>query len=416
MQFSYGSRYIFHVISPESSSSPPSTPRATLRTLPGTPAKRARLRLPSLVLGLAAGLAAVVAPPRPAAADEALDAARKRYEVGERHYVEGRYWQAGKAFEEAYNLSKRGDLLFNAGRAYDRGEYAVRAIESYQGYLNSVSDAPDRGAIEKRVRELQATLAKLMIVIDEKAYILIDGHEIGRTPLGAPIDMDSGYHRLTVRKDNLSFSKEQQFNAGETYRFEVTLTDSKSDPGGLDSGTEEENSRLRTPPRRFAAVLGVGGAIDVAGGGFPPHQVAMTLGLDYRARLRSSYAIDIMMRVPFELANGWRNAGFTLGARAAIFPTPRLPLEIYFELGAGLGVLESSVKKLPDGKGACSTAGALNPCSLYGVRLNPALGIAYRVVSAFEIRAELLGADINLTNPIVDPRLRFMAAGAFRFL
>lgn len=362
------------------------------------------------------GLTTWLAQPGGVRADEALDAARKRFEVGERHYVEGRYWQAGKAFEEAYNLSKRGDLLFNAGRAYDRGEYSVRAIESYQGYLNSVADAPDRGFIEKRIKELQASLAKLMIVIDEKAFVLIDGHEIGRTPMGAPIDMDSGYHRLTVRKDNRSWSKEQQFNSGDTYRFEVTLADAKSDPGGLDSGTEEESSRLRLPPRRFAAVVGAGGAIDVAGGGFPPHQVALTLGLDYRARLRSSYAVDVMMRIPFELAGNWRNAGFLLGLRGAYFPTPRLPLEIYFELGAGLGVLESSVRKLPDGKGACSTAGALIPCSLYGVRLNPAIGLAYRIIPAFEIRAELLGVDINLTNPIVDPRLRFMAALAYRFL
>ncbi len=412
MQFSYGSRYIFHVISPDSSSSPlpPRGLQAWFRPWAGT--RRARLLLPSLLLGLTTWLAA----PATAGADEALDAARKRYEVGERHYIEGRYWQAGKAFEEAYNLSKRGDLLFNAGRAYDRGEYSVRAIEAYQGYLNNIPDAPDRGAIEKRVKDLQAQLAKLMIVTDEKAFVLVDGHEIGRTPMGAPIDMDSGYHRLTVRKDNLSWSKEQQFNAGDTYRFEVTLSDRKNDPGGLDSGTEEESSRLRTPPRRFAAVLGVGGAIDVAGGNFPPHQVALTLGLDYRARLRSSHAIDIMMRIPFELAGGWRNAGFLLGLRGALFPTPRLPLEIYFELGAGLGVLESSVKKLPDGKGACSTAGALNPCSLYGVRLSPAIGLSYRVISALDLRVEVLGLDVNLTNPVVDPRLRFMAAAAFRFL
>ncbi len=398
MQFWYGSRYIFHVINPDSS--------------PPTRANSSKLRLLLSALGLVTWLQS----PAPAQADEALDAARKRYEVGERHYVEGRYWQAGKAFEEAYSLSKRGDLLFNAGRAYDRGEYAVRAIEAYRGYLSAVGDAPDRGQIEKRLQELQASLAKLLIVTDEKAYVLVDGHEIGRTPMQVAIDMDSGYHRLTVRKDNLSWSKEQQFNSGDTYRFEVTLTDRRNEPGGLESGTEDEMARLRTPPRRWAAVLGAGGAIDVAGGGFPPHQAAMTLGIDYRARLRSNYAVDVMMRVPFELAGGWRNAGFLLGIRGALMPAARLPLEIFFELGAGLGVLESTVKKLPDGKGACSTAGSLNPCSLYGVRLQPVLGLAYRIVPAFELRAEILGLDVNLTSPVVDPRLRFMAVAAYRFM
>lgn len=362
------------------------------------------------------GLATAALQPTTLHADEALDAARKRYEVGERHYVEGRYWQAAKAFEEAYNLSKRGDLLFNAARAYDRGEYSVRAIEAYAGYLSSVPDAPDRGQIEKRLADLRASLSKLMIVTSEKAYIYADGHEIGRTPMSVPLEMDSGYHRILVRKDNLTWSREQQFNAGDTYRFEVTLSDRPNESGGLDSGTEVEGERLRTPCKRFAALVGVGGAVDIVGGGFPPSQVAFVLGLDYRGLRRSGYALDIMMRVPFELASGWRNAGFLIGGRGVYFPSAKIPIELFVELGAGLGVLESTVKRQPDTKGACSTAAALNPCSLYGVRVRPVVGAAYRIVPAFEVRLEALGVDLNFTSPVVDPRLSFMAVAAYRFL
>ncbi len=61
-------------------------------------------------------------------AEDAMDQARKRYAAGEREYASGRYWQSAKAFEEAFDLSRKADLLYNAARAYDRGEYFLRAI------------------------------------------------------------------------------------------------------------------------------------------------------------------------------------------------------------------------------------------------------------------------------------------------
>ena len=77
-------------------------------------------------------------------AEDAMDQARKRYAVGEREYASGRYWQSAKAFEEAYDLSRKGDLLFNAARAYDRGEYYVRAIETYEA--STVATTASRSA------------------------------------------------------------------------------------------------------------------------------------------------------------------------------------------------------------------------------------------------------------------------------
>ena len=67
-------------------------------------------------------------------AEDAMDQARKRYAAGEREYASGRYWQSAKAFEEAFDLSRKVDLLYNAARAYDRGEYYLRAIETYESY------------------------------------------------------------------------------------------------------------------------------------------------------------------------------------------------------------------------------------------------------------------------------------------
>jgi tetratricopeptide (TPR) repeat protein len=370
----------------------------------------------SLGVGLGAGLtlAAILCCPATVQADEALDAAKKRYEVGQRDYNAGRFWQSAKAFEEAYALSKRGDLLFNAARAYDRGEYAVRAIEAYQAYIDAVPEAPDKAEIQKRLTELRATLAKLQINISDSGFLFIDGHEYGRTPMQQPIDMDSGYHRIEVRKDNRLWAKEQQFSAGQTYKFDAELSMSTSGRGLADTTTgEEQRPKART--FRRAAVVSPGVAVDVAGNAFPPLQVALALGFDYRAIEKAFFAFDVALRVPIEFLNGWRNAGFLIGGRAAISPLPRRPLEFVFELDLGLGVLDYATN-FPPAKGPCQGgAGALTNCTLYGLRLHPQLQVAYRVTPHFELRVTPIGVEVNFTNPIVDPRLTFGASAVYRF-
>ncbi len=371
-------------------------------------------------LGLAAAsllglFAEIILPVWPSSlhADEALEAAKKRYEAGERDYVAGRYWQAAKSFEEAYSLSRRADLLFNAARAYDRGEYAVRAIEAYQGYIDAVPEAPDKAQIQKRITELRATLAKLLIATSDQGFLFIDGHEYGSTPMQQPIDIDSGYHRIEVRKDNRAWAKEQQFSAGQSYKFDAALSTAPVGQGLADTTQEEHKPKQRT--HRLAATLGLGGAFDVAGNNFPPHQAALYLGADYRSIERAFFAIDLALRVPVEFAQGWTNAGFLIGGRGIYSPLPRLPLELFFELDLGLSVLDYSSSAPLSPRSACQRPLALSSCTLYAFRLHPKFGVAYRITPAFEVRGEAFGVEADLGNPILDPRITVGAAAAYRF-
>ena len=350
----------------------------------------------------------------PAYADDALDAARKRYDVGQEHYVARRYWQAAKAFEEAYNLSKRGDLLFNAARAYAEGEFWVRALETYQSYLTAMPSAPDRTEVEERMAVLRAKTAKLMLVTKEQAFVYIDGHEYGKTPMDQPIDVDSGKREILVRQGNLTWSTEARLLAGQTQRFEVQLSQGMADTSALISDAMSEDDLLRTRTRRLALLASVGAALDVAGNAFPPHQAAIALGADYRGIEGRSYALDVALRIPFEVGQSWRNSGFLLGVRGVFKPTPRRPLELFFELSAGLGVLEYTASATLATKTACTRPQALSTCSVYGVRVHPVLGIAYRLAPAFELRGELIGLDLNLGTPIADPRLTIAVAAAYR--
>lgn len=365
--------------------------------------------------GLPGGLGPLVGSPRVAFADEAIEQAKKRYEVGEREFLSGRYWQAAKAFEEAFDLSKRGDLLFNAAKAYDRGDYYVRAIEAYSAYLGSTDTPPDRASIEKRIVELRDKTATLLIRVNQNAFVYVDGHEYGKTPMREPILIDSGYHRIDVRDGNKVWFREQQVSAGQKYEFDAVLEQTQAGDAGQGLVTVEERKPKRTT-KRFAAVLGAGAALDIAGNNFPPHQAQLALGLEYRALEGPFGALDFALRVPFDVAQGWINSGFLVGVRGALTPSPRLPLELV--LGVDLGLASLNYGKsapLIAGAQACAVPSQLDTCTLYGVRLHPSVSLAYRVVPAIELRLEVLGADVNFTGPIADPRLTFGAAFAYRF-
>lgn len=365
--------------------------------------------------GPLAGLLWVLASPGLASADEVMDLARKRYESGERDYVNGRFWQAAKAFEEAFDLSKRPDLLFNAARAYDRGEYAVRAIETYEAYLKSTA-ASDQAQIELRLGELRKSLATLKINTKDKAFVSVDGHEYGQTPMSQPIPMDSGYHRIEVRDGNKSWATEQAFTAGQLYTFEVTLSEDKYGPGRGLIAVPGEDQRPKQKTRRAALVASVGGSIDITGSNFPPHQASINLGGEYRVLEGTYGGLDVAVRIPIEVGNSWTNAGFVLGIRGALTPLPRLPLELVGSLDAGFSVLDVRSSAPLSTTQVCASPSALPSCTLYGARIMPALSLAYRIVPAAELRLQLIGVETNLTSPLTSPRLNFALGFAYRFL
>lgn len=366
-------------------------------------------------LGLVGGLVVfcVGAVPRLAQGQDALEMAKRRYFAGEADFASGRYWQAAKAFEEAYDLSKKGDLLFNAARAYDKGEYSVRAIETYEAYVRAMPEAADRPAVEKRLAELRRALSQVLIKTNETAFIFVDGHEYGQTPMKQPIPMDSGYHRLEIRAGSRIWAREQQFSSGQSYSFDAELEEDRTHTNqGLVTLSER-----RPKPRtlRYALVLGAGGAVEVTGTHFPPNQAALTIGAEYRVMEGTYGGLDVAVRIPVDAGNSWTNAGLLLGLRGAATPLPKIPLELYASLDLGFVAHEYRSSALLVEKQACASDSRLPSCILYGVRVNPAIGVAYRFVPAFELRVQLLGVDLNFTNPIADPRLVFGLQAAYRF-
>lgn len=368
-----------------------------------------RHTLPALAVALL-----VLGAASPSRAEDAMDQARKRYADGEREYASGRYWQSAKAFEEAFDLSRKGDLLFNAARAYDRGEYYVRAIETYEAYLKAGTQ-PDSEQINKRIADLRKQLSLVHLSTGEKAYVFVDGKEYYQTPMAGPAPIDGGYHRIDVRVGNRFWAREQQFVPGERYEFEVALEEDRGGGSGLTSMSQEVDIRAKPRTRQVAVVLGVGGTIDIFGNNFPPHQASLMIGAEYRAREGRYGAFDLGVKVPLEFLQSWQNAGLLLNLRGVLSPVPRLPLELVLSLDVGFAAMSYTSAAPFSTKWPCATPSYLPSCTVYAMRAVPALSVAYRFVPGFEMRAQLAGFELNVSQPMFDPRLAFGLQAAYRF-
>jgi tetratricopeptide (TPR) repeat protein len=75
-------------------------------------------------------------------------------------YDSGRFADAITLLQQAYELKKEPVLLYNMGRAYEGlGELAF-AAQAYESFLQGQPNAPDRGALERRIATLRRQVAE----------------------------------------------------------------------------------------------------------------------------------------------------------------------------------------------------------------------------------------------------------------
>lgn len=86
--------------------------------------------------------------------------ARLHFRAGIGLYDAGRFPQAAEEFEEAYRLSERPELLFNAYVAYRDATDTEGAVRSLERYLGGSRSIPDRVNLEARLRSMRDALAE----------------------------------------------------------------------------------------------------------------------------------------------------------------------------------------------------------------------------------------------------------------
>lgn len=110
-----------------------------------------------IALALTLLLAPVAASAQPA--DPARDAeARTHFQAGRDAFSRGNFAGAATSFERAYALSRRPQLLYNIGRAYQEQLRWEDAHRSFQHYLDAIPDAPDRAEVEGRLRIIEVAM------------------------------------------------------------------------------------------------------------------------------------------------------------------------------------------------------------------------------------------------------------------
>ncbi|MDD9934230.1 MAG: hypothetical protein OXT09_11540 [Myxococcales bacterium] len=86
--------------------------------------------------------------------------AKEQFQQGRQAYNGGNFQQALDAFQRAYQLSPRPELLFNIGQAADRLRMDDLALSSFKQYLAELPQAHNREQVENRVRALEAVIAQ----------------------------------------------------------------------------------------------------------------------------------------------------------------------------------------------------------------------------------------------------------------
>ena len=158
------------------------------------------MRFPaSLVLVLLPSLAAAQ---QPAEAD--IEAARVAFDAGVEALRNENYPAALAAFQESQRLHPVPLVVYNIAMCQRALFDYPASLDSFQKYLGSAgAEEPAERIEEARVQsaELEALVATVSVTVAEAgARVLVDGRDVGATPLSGPVRLGPGAHVIEIRK------------------------------------------------------------------------------------------------------------------------------------------------------------------------------------------------------------------------
>jgi tetratricopeptide (TPR) repeat protein len=152
----------------------------------------------SVTLAFALGMATA------AHAEEPRKAAGEHYQRGLELADRGDYQTALEEFERAYSLSPNFAVLYNIGQADVELGRPLKAIEALERYLDDGKDKVPRGRrgeVERQLAQLRSSFAELSVTTTPSgAQIVLDGADIGTTPLAKPLTLTAGSHVVSASR------------------------------------------------------------------------------------------------------------------------------------------------------------------------------------------------------------------------
>ena len=88
------------------------------------------------------------------------DEAKALFSAGRFAFEDGRFEDALKNFEKAYDLSKRPQLLYNIGTTADRLRLNAKALDAFKRYLAEVESPSNEREVQGRINALEKAVAE----------------------------------------------------------------------------------------------------------------------------------------------------------------------------------------------------------------------------------------------------------------
>ena len=193
---------------------------------------RARVFLGAMVLAAALFCpgAADAQPSAPSPA--ALEEARNRFDQGTQLFNEGNPAGALPEFQRAYELTGNQVVLFNIGLVYAAMNRPVEAVQALDKVLSNPADlTPEdvKRAVTVHAEQLRRIANVTLDTQVQGAVVEVDDVQVGKTPLGAPLRMPVGTHRISVVAAGFHpFRTEVTVAGGETRPVRVELVPTES--------------------------------------------------------------------------------------------------------------------------------------------------------------------------------------------
>lgn len=197
--------------------------------------------------------------------DDAKQKAAAYLKGGARAAAAGEWEDAYAEYAIAWSFDPTWEVAAGLGKAaYKTGHYA-EAIQRLSFYLREAPpkkvSAKARKEAETMLQDAKSKTGEITITAPEGSNVLIDGEEIGNTPLAEPIVVDPGQRKVEVRRGSQGETKTADITAGSKVTLDFTPKPS-GPPKTVIVEVKEEG--LLTPQTRTAVVI-TGGALAVGG-------------------------------------------------------------------------------------------------------------------------------------------------------
>ena len=149
---------------------------------------------------LAVLLGALAAPQAARASEK--EEARKHYDRAIELVDDGQLEGAIVEFQRSYDLTHHFAVLYNIGQVFVSLAKPVEAVDAYERYLadgGKKIPAARHTEVEQEIARQKARIATLEIRgLPEGAGVRVDGKEIGKAPIAAPVRVGVGTHSIAA--------------------------------------------------------------------------------------------------------------------------------------------------------------------------------------------------------------------------